>query len=56
MATEALHIFDPRRNFQTQGFTGRGATTTIHDASATGTVSPMKPLTSSRLDTITENG
>ena len=36
MAAEALHIFDPRRNFQLQGFTGRGATTTIHDASATG--------------------
>ena len=36
MATEPLRIFDPRRNFQTQGFTGRGATTTIHDASATG--------------------
>jgi len=33
---EALRIFDPRRNFQLQGFTGRGATTTIHDASATG--------------------
>ena len=33
---EPLAIFDPRRNFQTQGFTGRGATTTIHDASATG--------------------
>ena len=36
MVTEPLPIFDPRRNFQTQGFTGRGATTTIHDASATG--------------------
>ena len=36
MAGEPLTIFDPRRNFQTQGFTGRGATTTIHDASATG--------------------
>ena len=33
---EPLHIFDPRRNFQTQGFTGRGATTTIHDATETG--------------------
>ncbi len=33
---EPLTIFDPRRNFQLQGFTGRGATTTIHDASATG--------------------
>jgi hypothetical protein len=28
-------MFDPRRNFQLQGFTGRGATTTIHDASET---------------------
>ena len=36
MAGEPLSIFDPRRNFQTQGFTGRAATTTIHDASATG--------------------
>ncbi len=33
---EPLHIFDPRRNFQTQGFTGRGATTTMHDATETG--------------------
>ena len=36
MAAEAISIFDPRRNFQLQGFTGRGATTTLHDASATG--------------------
>ena len=36
MAAESLYIFDPRRNFQLQGFTGRGATTTLHDASATG--------------------
>ena len=36
MSYESLRIFDPRRNFQLQGFTGRGATTTIHDASATG--------------------
>ena len=36
MAAEPLRIFDPRRNFQLQGFTGRGATTTLHDASATG--------------------
>lgn len=36
MGAEPLYIFDPRRNFQLQGFTGRGATTTIHDASATG--------------------
>ena len=36
MPAEALKIFDPRRNFQTQGFTGRAATTTLHDATATG--------------------
>ncbi|MGE5486338.1 MAG: hypothetical protein ACM3ZB_00785, partial [bacterium] len=36
MATEPLYIFDPRHSFQLQGFTGRGATTTLHDASATG--------------------
>jgi hypothetical protein len=36
MAEEPLRIFDPCRNFQLQGFTGRGATTTLHDASATG--------------------
>ncbi|MCC6362146.1 MAG: hypothetical protein IT165_01400 [Bryobacterales bacterium] len=36
MAAEPLHIFDPRRNFQTQGFTGKAATTTIHDATETG--------------------
>jgi len=36
MATEALHIFDPRRNFQLQGFAGRAATTTLHDATETG--------------------
>src|SRR5512138_748198 len=36
MAAEAISIFDPRRNFQLQGFTGRAATTTLHDASATG--------------------
>ena len=36
MSFEPLHIFDPRRNFQTQGFTGRGATTTMHDATETG--------------------
>ena len=36
MGLELLHIFDPRRNFQLLGFTGRGATTTLHDASATG--------------------
>src|ERR1039457_1574167 len=36
MATEGLHIFDPRRNFPLQGFAGRAATTTIHDATDTG--------------------
>ncbi len=36
MATEPLRIFDPCCNFQLQGFTGRAATTTPHDASATG--------------------
>src|ERR1035438_1383151 len=36
MAAEALHIFDPRRNLQLQGFAGRAATTTIHDAAETG--------------------
>ena len=36
MSNESLRLFDPRRNFQLQGFTGRGATTTMHDASATG--------------------
>ena len=36
MAAEPLAIFDPRRNVQTQGFAGRAATTTLHDATATG--------------------
>jgi hypothetical protein len=36
MASETIHIFDPRRSFQLRGFTGRGATTTIHDATETG--------------------
>ena len=36
MASEPLHIFDPRRNLQLQGFAGRAATTTIHDATETG--------------------
>jgi hypothetical protein len=36
MATESLRIFDPRRNLQLQGFAGRAATTTIHDATETG--------------------
>ncbi len=36
MPFEPLHIFDPRRNLQLQGFTGRAATTTLHDATETG--------------------
>jgi hypothetical protein len=36
MAAEPLHVFDPRRNMHVQGFSGRAATTTIHDASETG--------------------
>lgn len=35
MASGPLQIFDPRRNFYLQGFTGRGATT-IQDAIETG--------------------
>jgi hypothetical protein len=31
-----VHIFDPRRTMHVQGFSGRAATTTIHDATATG--------------------
>ena len=33
---QPLHIFNPRLNFQLQGFTGRAATTTLHDATETG--------------------
>ena len=29
-------MFDPRRTIQLQGFSGRAATTTIHDATETG--------------------
>ncbi|MBI4905710.1 MAG: hypothetical protein HY820_18905 [Acidobacteria bacterium] len=36
MPAEPLHIFDPRRNFQTQGFTGKAATTTMYNATETG--------------------
>jgi len=36
MSSEPLHIFDPRRTMHVQGFSGRAATTTIHDASDTG--------------------
>jgi len=31
-----LNMFDPRRTIQLQGFSGRAATTTIHDATETG--------------------
>jgi hypothetical protein len=31
-----LQIFDPRRTIQLQGFSGRAATTTLHDATETG--------------------
>ncbi|MGE5567529.1 MAG: hypothetical protein ACM3S5_00690, partial [Rhodospirillales bacterium] len=36
MASETPYIFDPRRNMHVQGFSGRAATTTIHDATETG--------------------
>lgn len=36
MPSQPLHIFDPRRNFQLQGSAGLAATTTIHNATATG--------------------
>jgi hypothetical protein len=36
LSSEPLHIFDPRRNLQLQGFAGRAATTTLHDATETG--------------------
>jgi hypothetical protein len=36
MSSEQLRVFDPRRNIHLQGFSGRAATTTIHDASETG--------------------
>jgi len=36
MSSEPLHIFDPRRTMHVQGFSGRAATTTIHDTSDTG--------------------
>jgi hypothetical protein len=35
MPSEPLHMFDPRRTIQLQGFSGRAATTTIHDATET---------------------
>jgi hypothetical protein len=36
VSSEPLHIFDPRRNIHVQGFVGRAATTTVHDATETG--------------------
>jgi len=36
MSSEPLHIFDPRRDMHVQGFMGRAATTTVHDATETG--------------------
>jgi hypothetical protein len=36
MPSEPLHMFDPRRTIQLQGFSGRAATTTLHDATETG--------------------
>jgi hypothetical protein len=36
MATLSLQIFDPRHTLQLQGFSGRAATTTLHDATETG--------------------
>ena len=36
MPTEPVRMLDPRMNLHLQGFTGRAATTTIHDATETG--------------------
>jgi len=36
MPSNQLQLFDPRRTVQLQGFSGRAATTTIHDATETG--------------------
>jgi len=36
MLSEPLLLFDPRRTVQLQGFSGRAATTTLHDATETG--------------------
>jgi hypothetical protein len=36
MSFEPLQLFDPRRTIQIQGFSGRAATTTLHDATETG--------------------
>ena len=34
--SDPLLLFDPRRTIQLQGFSGRAATTTLHDGSETG--------------------
>jgi hypothetical protein len=36
MPSQPLLLFDPRRTVQLQGFSGRAATTTLHDATETG--------------------
>jgi hypothetical protein len=36
MPSASLFLFDPRRTIQLQGFSGRAATTTLHDATETG--------------------
>ena len=36
MSSDILRLFDPRRTIQLQGFAGRAATTTLHDATETG--------------------
>ena len=36
MPSAPLFLFDPRRTIQLQGFSGRAATTTLHDATETG--------------------
>ena len=36
MSSEQLHKFDLRWSIHVQGFSGRAATTTLHDATATG--------------------
>jgi len=36
MPAEPLLLFAPRRNIQLQGFSGRAATTALHDATETG--------------------
>jgi hypothetical protein len=36
MTTLSLQVFDPRRTVQLQGFAGRAATTTLHNATETG--------------------